>query len=100
MASRWWGGCLLAASLSLHAQGTKTRDNPSDYTAHAQFASFTVAADLLGHFVPLEKVTLETKEYLAVEVAFFAPAAMKIPIKNDQFVLKVNGRRLDRKSVV
>jgi hypothetical protein len=94
MASRWFSWCLLAASLSLHAQGTKTRDNPSAYTAHAQFGSLAVAADLLGHFVPLENVTLETKGYLAVEVAFFAPAGTKIPIKTDQFVLKVNGRRL------
>jgi hypothetical protein len=86
---------LVAASLNLlQAQGTKTRDDPGKYSAHAQIGSLGLGADLWGHFTPLDGVTLKTDSYLVVEVALFAPANTKVAIDAGQFVLKVNGQRL------
>jgi hypothetical protein len=43
---------VVAASLSLlHAQGTKTRDNPEKYRAHAKIGNVGLGADLWGHFI-------------------------------------------------
>jgi hypothetical protein len=84
---------LVAASLSLlQAQGTKTREDPGKYRAHAQIGSLGIAADLLGHYIPLEGTAIRTNNYLVVEVALFAPPNTKVAINSGQFALKVNGQ--------
>lgn len=85
----------LAVSLSLlHAQGTKTRDDPAKYSAHAKIGVVGIGADLWGHFIPLDTESLRTDEYLVVEVALFTSAGAKVAIDPAQFVLKINGQRL------
>jgi hypothetical protein len=39
-------------------------------------------------------MTIDARDYLVVEVAFFAPPSTKVEIRNGQFALKVNGERL------
>ncbi|HEX4230129.1 MAG TPA: hypothetical protein VHZ07_15755 [Bryobacteraceae bacterium] len=86
---------IVAASLSLlHAQGTKTRNNPAKYGAHVKIGSVGLGADLWGHFIPLEGETLKADSYLVVEVALFASPNIKVDIDPGQFVLKVNGQRI------
>jgi|ERR1700733_6022560 len=85
---------LLAAAAALAAQGTKPRDFPTQYTAHAQLGATWIGADFLGHFVNTPKASYETSRYLVVEVAVFAPAGKKVDVDPTQFLLTVNGRTL------
>lgn len=85
---------LLAASCSLLAQGTKTRDDPAKYSAHAKLGTVGLGADLWGHFIPVDGGALKANSYLVVEVGLFAPASTKVVIDSGHFVLKVNGQRL------
>jgi hypothetical protein len=96
MKASWRFAVLFAAAAAglLHAQGTKTRDDASKYSAHGQINSVSMGAALWGHYVPVDGVSFKTDEYLVVEVALFAPPSMKLDIDASQFVLTVNGQRL------
>ena len=86
---------LIAASLSLlDAQGTKTRDAATKYSAHAEVASVSVGADFWGHYIPLEGSSVKTDGYLVVEIALFPQPKAKVAVIADQFELIVNGQRL------
>jgi hypothetical protein len=84
---------------ALHAQGTKTRDDAAKYSAHAEMGPVTLAADFWGHGIPLDDgMNVNTRSYLVVEVALFAPPSSKLPISASQFTMKVNGQRLTAQS--
>jgi len=87
---------ILTASLGmLQAQGTKTRQDATKYSAHAELGAVTIAADFWGHGIPLEDgMDVRTQGFLVVEVAFFAPPSRKILLQPSQFTLKVNGQIL------
>lgn len=78
----------------LQAQGTQTRIDLAQYSAHAQLGPLGVGADFWGHSIPLTDGSLRSDGYLVVEVAFFAPPSAKVAISAGQFVLTVNGQRL------
>jgi hypothetical protein len=89
----------LAAFGLLQAQGTKTRADAAQYSAHVELGSVTLAADFWGHGIPLEDgMDVKTQSYLVVEVAFFAPPSQKILLQPAQFTLKVNGQILTAQS--
>lgn len=85
---------LVAVSIGLSAQGTKTRDDAAKYSAHAQVGPVNIGADLWGHSIPIEGGFLRADNYLVVEVALFAPPNTKVAIDTGQFVLRVNGQRI------
>lgn len=93
-ANKWRVAILLTGSLwVLQAQGTKTRPDPSEYSSQSEIGSLQIAADLLGHNISLNGLTLGAGNYLVVEVALFGPSNLKVPIDAAQFTLKVNGQR-------
>jgi hypothetical protein len=79
----------------LEAQGTKTREDVTRYSAHAELRSLAVGANFWGHYVPIDGTSLKTNSYLVVEVALFAPPSAKLMIKPSEFLLRVNGHALE-----
>lgn len=97
MFSAGLAGSLLCAILAgqAFAQGTRPKENASQYYAHAQLdKGNSIGADFLGKFLPVQGGTIYSDEYIFVEVALFGPLHDKIVIQPDQFTLKVNGRSL------
>jgi hypothetical protein len=99
------GVLLLAAGLGVQGQtapggeapaemkGLPPRMAPSDYQAHAQVGPVILAAEFKGHAVPTPDGTLETEEYVAVEVAVFGSAGARATISAGDFSLRINGKK-------
>jgi hypothetical protein len=76
------------------AQGLAARVASADYQAHAQAGTVTIAADFVGHSVPTAQKTLTTEEYVVVEAAFFGPADARLLMSEDDFSLRINGKKV------
>ena len=99
------GGLLLAAfsafsqnpsskeAESAVAQGTGARAAPTDYQAHAQAGTVTIAADYIGHFVPTAEKNLTTDDYVTVEAGLFGPAGARLTLSPGDFSLRINGKK-------
>ena len=74
------------------AQGTGTKAKPTDYPAHVQLDTVTLAAEYLVHTIPDPKGNLITRDYLVVEVAFFGPLYSRLKMSPDQFAVRINGK--------
>lgn len=97
------GVLLLAAGLGLPAQtaptemkGLPPRAAPSDYQAQAPAGPVTLAAEFKGHALPAPDGTLESEDYVAVEVALFGARAT---ISAADFSLRINGKKNPEPSV-
>ena len=75
------------------AQGTGARSAPTEYQAHAQAGTVTIAADYIGHFVPTAEKNLTTDEYVTVEAAVFGPAGARLTISPGDFSLRINDKK-------
>jgi hypothetical protein len=76
----------------LQAQGTPPKTKASDYPAHVQLGTVTLAAEYLVHSLPTPKGTLIAPDYLIVEVAFFGPSFSRLKMSPDNFTLRLNGK--------
>jgi hypothetical protein len=95
--SAYLAAAALAAGLATQAfaQGTKTKENASQYYAHGQLdKGDSIGADFLGKFLPIRSATIYSDEYIFVEVALFGTTHSKADIRSSQFTLEVNGRTL------
>jgi len=75
------------------AQGTGARAAPTDYQAHAQAGTLTIAADYIGHFVPTSEKNLTTDDYVTVEAAVFGPPGARLTLSPGDFSLRINGKK-------
>jgi hypothetical protein len=75
------------------AKGLPPRATPADYQAHAQAGTYTVAAEFAGHGVPTPEGTFSTEDYAVVEVGFFGPPEARIKLSNEDFSLRINGKK-------
>jgi hypothetical protein len=106
---RGWRNCISIAALCLcaHGQGTSVKDAPvnetkgvppraapDDYQAHAAAGKVTVAAEFLGHAVPIPDGPMyNTEDYVAVEAAVFGPAGARLKISSDDFSLRIYAKK-------
>ncbi|HLN02598.1 MAG TPA: hypothetical protein VK335_25140 [Bryobacteraceae bacterium] len=75
------------------AQGLPPRAAPTDYQSQAKAGEVTIAAEFDGHSVPTEEQTLNTEDFVVVEVALFGPPGARTQISLDDFSLRVNGKK-------
>lgn len=75
------------------AQGIPPRATPGDYQVKAQSGAVTVAAEFLGHSIPVAQGTLTTEDYVVVEAAIFGAPGTRIPLAAADFVLRINGKK-------
>ena len=96
---------LLAACLGLHAQAPPTREAPgeahdlpprasaTDYLAHVQAGTLTIAAEFKGHSIPTAQGPLTSEEYVSVELGLFGPPEARTTISVEHFSLRINGKK-------
>ena len=100
-----FGVWIVAACLSAYAQDAPAKDAPAeikglpprvaptDYQAHGQAGTVTIAAEFRGHAVPTMQGTLTTEDYVTVEIGLFGPADARMKISAGDFSLRVNDKK-------
>jgi len=78
----------------IEAQGLPPRVAPTEYQTQAQAGAVTIAADFVGHNVPTEQGPLTTEDYVVVEVGLYGPPGARIQISQDDFSLRINGKKM------
>src|SRR5882757_3766184 len=61
-------------------KGIPPRAAPTDYQAHAQAGTVTIAAEFKGHSIPTSLGPLSSEDYVAVEIGWFGPADARVKI--------------------
>jgi hypothetical protein len=75
-------------------QGMPPRTAPTDYQAHAQAGSVTIAADFSGHFIPRpDESSLTTDDFVVVEVALYGQPGARLILSPGDFSLRINGKK-------
>ncbi len=88
----------LTCSIGLWAQtpgtlGLTPRTSAADYQAHAEAGTFSIGAEFTGHDVGTSQGTLNTEEYVVVEVGIFGSPEAKLKLSAEDFSLRINGRK-------
>ena len=76
------------------SKGMPPRVSPSEYQAHAEAGSVTIAAEFTGHAIGTAQGTLTTEDYVAVETGFFGPEGTRTKLAADDFSLRINGKKV------
>lgn len=73
--------------------GVEPKREAAAYPAHAKMAGASVGAEFLGRYLPGEKASHMTGNYLVVEVGFFPALAGKaVILSSGDFRLRLNGK--------
>jgi hypothetical protein len=75
------------------AKGLPPRAAPADYQIQAKAGDVTIAAEFKGHAVPAEEATFTSEDFVVVEVALYGPPDAKTRLSNDDFSLRINGKK-------
>ena len=68
--------------------------SPSEYQAHGEAGTVTIAAEFTGHAIGTAQGTLTTEDYVAVEMGFFGAAGARTKLAADDFTLRINGKKV------
>jgi hypothetical protein len=83
------------AAAAGESKGLPPRISPTEYQAHAQAGTVTIAAEFTGHSVATPQGnTLSTEDYLVVETGFFGPEGPRLKVSADDFSLRINGKKV------
>jgi hypothetical protein len=74
-------------------KGLPPRATPADYQAQAKAGTVTIAAEFKGHSVPTAQATFTTEDFVVVETALFGPPEARLKLSNDDFSLRINGKK-------
>jgi len=74
-------------------QGLPPRAAPTDYQAQGRAGAVMIGAEFAGHSVPTEQGPLTTEDFVVVETGLFGPAGAHIRISQDDFSLRINGKK-------
>lgn len=74
-------------------KGTPPRAAPADYQSRAKAGPLTIAAEFKGHALPTFEGTLESEDYVVVEVALFGAAGAHATISAQNFSLRINRKK-------
>lgn len=79
---------------TVRAVGLPPRLTPADYQFHVQSGPVTIAAEFVGHDVPTEEGgPYATEAYVVVLAALFGPPDKKVQLTNQDFSLRINGKK-------
>jgi hypothetical protein len=84
---------LLVPFLAAASGGVDPKRDAAEYPAHAKMAGAAVGVEFLGRYLPGDRASLMTGNYLVVEVGFF-PALRGKPVilSSGDFRLRLNGK--------
>jgi hypothetical protein len=74
-------------------KGLPPRASAAEYQAHAQAGTFTIGAEFAGHSIPDPQSALTTEDFVVVEVGFFGPPEARLQLSNDNFSVRLNGKK-------
>jgi len=74
-------------------KGLPPRAAPTDYQAHAQAGTVTIAAEFTGHSVVTMQGTFSSEDYIVVETALFGPPEARTKIAIEDFSLRLNEKK-------
>jgi len=77
-------------ALTNKAKGVPPRVSPTEYQAHAEAGTVTVAAEFMGHSVPTPDGTFSSEDYVVVEVGLFGPPDARVKLSPADFSLRIN----------
>lgn len=77
-------------ALTNKAKGVPPRVSPTEYQAHADAGTVTVAAEFMGHSVPTPDGTFSSEDFVTVEVGLFGPPEAKLRLNPADFSLRIN----------
>jgi len=69
------------------------RATPADYQAQTHAGTVTLAAEFTGHGIITLQGTLNTEDYVVIEVGLFGAAGERLKISQDDFTLRLNGKK-------
>jgi hypothetical protein len=75
------------------AKGLAPRATPGDYQAQAKAGAYTIAAEFVGHSIPMPEQTLSSDDYVVVETGIFGPPDAKLLLSVNDFSLRINGSK-------
>jgi hypothetical protein len=75
------------------AKGLAPRATPADYQAQVKAGAVTIAAEFLGHAIPLPQETLSTEDYVVVEVGMFGDPDARLMLSVSDFSLRINDKK-------
>src|SRR5271154_4656459 len=75
-------------------KGMPPRAAPTDYQAHVQAGTVTIAAEFMGHAVPTPEATFSTEDYVIVETGFFGPPEARLKLSFEDFSIRINGKKM------
>ncbi len=78
---------------TIEVKGMPPRAAPTDYQAHAQAGTVTIAAEFMGHSIPRPEGPLSTEDYVVVETGLFGPPDARLTLAVDDFSLRINGKK-------
>jgi len=76
------------------SKGLPPRANPTDYQAHTQAGTLTLAADFVRHSVPTPEATYSTEDFVMVETGLFGPPQARLKLSIGDFSLRINGKKV------
>lgn len=83
----------LLASAALLADGAlQPKAAPEQYPSHAQATGGALGADFLGRYLPGDKGSFMTGNYLVVETAFYPRMPKPVQLSSGDFRLRLNGK--------
>ena len=74
-------------------KGLPTRDTPNDYPARARVGNLIIGAEFMRHAVPTPQSEFSNEDYVVVEVGLFGAPGQRIRISDEDFSLRVNGKK-------
>ena len=75
-------------------KGLPPRVSATDYQAQGKAGDITIGAEFDGHAVPVEEGSpLSAEECVVVEVAVYGPPGAKLTLSQEQFSLRINGKK-------
>jgi len=75
-------------------KGIPPRVAPGDYQAHAAAGTVTVAAEFVGHAVPIPDGPIyNTEDYVTVEAALYGPSGARLKISSGDFSLRIYAKK-------
>ena len=77
----------------VEAKGLPPRLTPGDYQFHTQAGNVTIAAEFTGHSLSTGQGVLNSEEYVVVELGMYGPAGTRLTLSNDDFSLRINGKK-------
>jgi hypothetical protein len=81
------------ATPAVEIKGLPPRVAPSDYQAHTQVGSVTLAADFVEHSIPTPTGAFSTEDYVIVEAGFYGPPEARLKLSVEDFSIRINGKR-------